>query len=289
MPPPPLPNRNAAKRFQNFARASWISIIIAFVTDILIQAGGQHSNSRPSAAAMAVLFSIFPAVGLLSGITALFGVRRHGRKGILWPAVIGIGIWVTLFALSIPVFLTVRSRAMLNRAVLAPVQHLENAATLQDSSLGFSLDIPAGFQPLPQSNIPAAYRYVYIKSVPHEPNRVLCVKVLGGPLPPGHITPQDLPPGQNASITAFSWRGLSVDGFRVPESQGGFPYLTFNVDIPLRVQAIQIGFGGPAQAEGELRDTANQVLSSLAGETNWSVTDFARKNLPSAVPLAPRQ
>lgn len=30
------------------------------------------------------------AVGLVSGIVALFGVSKHGRKGILVPAIVGI-------------------------------------------------------------------------------------------------------------------------------------------------------------------------------------------------------
>jgi hypothetical protein len=30
------------------------------------------------------------AVGLVSGIVALFGVSKHGKKGILVPAIVGI-------------------------------------------------------------------------------------------------------------------------------------------------------------------------------------------------------
>jgi hypothetical protein len=45
--------------------------------------------------------------------------------------------------------------------------------------------------------------------------------------------------------------------------------VTYKAQIPIRKQAIQIGFGGPAAEEAQIRALAEQVLSTLDGQVNW--------------------
>jgi hypothetical protein len=99
---------------------------------------------------------------------------------------------------------------------------------------------------------------------------VVLVKSLKGTIVPNeHLTSQYLPPGKNLTLTSFSWRGLDVDGVRVPEKIPSGDYVTLNVQIPLKRAAIQIGFGGPAASEASVRALAEQVLSTMDGEVNW--------------------
>jgi hypothetical protein len=78
-----------------------------------------------------------------------------------------------------------------------------------------------------------------------------------------------VPPGKPVSIVTFNWLGLPVDGFRVVDKLGSGEYLSFNVQIPLRKQAIQLGFGGAVSSESELHALVDQLLPTLDGETNW--------------------
>lgn len=53
----------------------------------------------------AVIISILPSLGILSGIISLFGIRRCGSRGILWKAVIGLTVYGLLFLAAVPPFL----------------------------------------------------------------------------------------------------------------------------------------------------------------------------------------
>ena len=54
-------------------------------------------------------------IGLICGIIALFGIRKHGKKGIRTKALCGIIIPLLLSAVAIPNFMAVRAQAIKNR------------------------------------------------------------------------------------------------------------------------------------------------------------------------------
>ncbi len=62
-------------------------------------------QTQMDAIANAVIISIVPVVGIVSGIVSLFGIRRHGSKGILWKSGIGLSIIGLMFLAAIPPFL----------------------------------------------------------------------------------------------------------------------------------------------------------------------------------------
>ena len=64
------------------AKGSWASAVIVFA---LVAFGGR--TGAKAIIELAALLLI--AVGLLLGIVALFGIRKHGTKGILVPALVG--------------------------------------------------------------------------------------------------------------------------------------------------------------------------------------------------------
>jgi hypothetical protein len=257
-------------RYQGIARASWVSIIVALVTSVLLQAAPWHPKTRAAILATGGLYALFPLIGVLSGIIALTRVPRYGRKGILLPAIVGVSIWALLFIIALPAFIIAKNHGLFTPpAVLTAVQHIPNSKPLNDPDLAFSMDIPPDFERMAPSPANATYAHSYIKITPGESNRVILVKSLNGPLPRHRITAADLPPGHQVTITSFSWRGLQLNGYRVLENPDTSPYLTFNIQVPLKAKAVQLSIGGPATAEPEIHETAVHVLNSVAGETNW--------------------
>ncbi len=327
--PPPLLS-SSYNRFRQLARASWMSVVIACGANLLLQAANNNAAAHGSRMIGAALAGLLALVGIASGITALFGIHRHGRKGLLWPAITGVCLWLLLFGLALPtLFRTRRLAAIPNPTSLLPAIHSPTAMRIQDDTIGFSFDLPDGYEPFAPSAKPSEYSHAFFRQVPNEPTRVLLVKPLGGTLAPQRLRPEDLPPGGSVSLTAFNWRGLKVDGVRVVEQigdtgcmsleanrmllvkppsgtlppQGVRPedlppgesisltafkrsglkvnqareveqigdtgYVTFNVQIPLRTQAVQIGFGGATAVESQIRTLAEQIVSTMDGETNW--------------------
>ena len=70
-----------------FTKAAWFSLIVPFLVPVVwfcILA----ATSRIDLPAMISFFVLLSSLAL--GIASLFGVRRHGRKRIVWKAMIGI-------------------------------------------------------------------------------------------------------------------------------------------------------------------------------------------------------
>ena len=84
---------------------SWACPIVVFV---LVAFGGQV-GARVIIELIALLLII---VGLLFGVIALFGISKHGTKGILAPAIVGIIINGLLLFIFVTNFLAARARAM---------------------------------------------------------------------------------------------------------------------------------------------------------------------------------
>ena len=91
--PPP-----AKKSFaQQAARASWMAPICVFVINWALtmsirsgQLDHLHGMGRLLTLALVTLAALLALFGVAMGIVGLAGVRRHGRKGILVPAIVGI-------------------------------------------------------------------------------------------------------------------------------------------------------------------------------------------------------
>jgi hypothetical protein len=80
------PPRNPNPFARQAAKASWISFIFAYGFGAMLR-GLKGTPQHPFFVLTALLFTL---VGVTLGIIALRGIRKHGRKGILMPAVVGI-------------------------------------------------------------------------------------------------------------------------------------------------------------------------------------------------------
>lgn len=257
------------------AQYSWLSIPISIIFNIMMQGGRPLNPTRSDLIAGAILGAIVPVTGVLSGLVALFGIPRYGRKGILWPAITGVVLWVGLTALAIPTFNRIQKRALEARAratAQTPAVRSTGATRVEDAELGFSFDLPEGYIAFPEHAKPAGIKHAFARELPGENARVLLVKPLGGTLPRQKMRPGDLPPdtpARSLSLTPFNWRGIEVEGARMLETQDALKYITFQIQIPLRGQAIQLGVGGALESEAEVREIANEVLASLEGQHSW--------------------
>ncbi len=111
-PPPILPKKKTF--FHRAATFCLCSPFIAIAWNVFIVIPGQNvhtSDAQIDAAANFFLAALFPVLGIVAGIIALFGIRRHGRDGILWKTVIGLSIFAFMGFLAIPNFLKARETA----------------------------------------------------------------------------------------------------------------------------------------------------------------------------------
>ena len=97
------------------AKLSWVCPIIVF----LLLTFGKQAGARAIIELVALLLIV---VGFVSGVVALFGIRTHGRSGILAPAIAGIIINALLLFIFATNFLAARSRAQQQRSdVSSPI------------------------------------------------------------------------------------------------------------------------------------------------------------------------
>jgi hypothetical protein len=98
---------------------------------------------------------------------------------------------------------------------------------------------------------------------------LLLIEKLGGVIGRQRLREQDMPPGYHGDLFVTTWKGFEVDGFEVPESVSGVDVITYNVQFPLKREAIQVRLFGPANREEVLRALLRQILDGLEGESNW--------------------
>lgn len=109
---PPAQPRNS--RYHQAATASVLAPLISIGVTFLLAASRKDLNAetqRTVAVTVATTHAIILLFGLICGIVALCGIRKHGKAGILTKALLGLLIPVLLTALAVPNFLASRSRA----------------------------------------------------------------------------------------------------------------------------------------------------------------------------------
>jgi hypothetical protein len=99
--PMAAPPRNTNPFARQAAKASWISFVLALVFGRMLR-GGEGPPMKTVFLLAAVLFVL---IGFAFAGIALFGIRRHGAKGILIPAVVGIALNGSVLLLAILGFL----------------------------------------------------------------------------------------------------------------------------------------------------------------------------------------
>jgi hypothetical protein len=199
-------------------------------------------------------------VAFILGIVALFGIRKHGRQGILVRAVLGIMIngLIIVFAISlIPMMATARERA---RAVQA-----------ERDIKPFTFAAPAGFTVYPEGrNMFPEALHSYIKGDVdfEQPWIFLVVEDLGGRIGKEDPTPF-LQGRDDVSLLHETWQGHRLPVIEIRETQDGVRLLTYNAQVPVLPKAVQVKVMGLADRKTELQTVLREALDGIAGSTNW--------------------
>jgi hypothetical protein len=85
---------------------------LSWVCPIIVGVLARFGNQLNAPLLVGLVVFTFLIVGLILGVVALFGISKHGKKGILWPALIGIVLNGFLLFIFVTNFIAARDRAM---------------------------------------------------------------------------------------------------------------------------------------------------------------------------------
>jgi hypothetical protein len=219
-------------------------------------------------------------LSVLSGLGALFGSRRHQNWQVIAPASVALAVNAVLLFVAIPAiiapeFLRSRQRSRgiaveVRSGAMVPVTSVAGAIRVSHPTLGFSFDVPAGFEEQELTQSSAKFWKLFARpAAPNELAEVFGVQPLGYKLPRNHLDIRHLPNSSNANLRRVSWRGVEIDTVRVSDAKAGKSYVTYNVQVPLKGEAIQLMLGAPREREAELKTRIETLLASLDGQSDW--------------------
>jgi hypothetical protein len=156
--------------------------------------------------------------------------------------------------------------------------HLNAAETIIDEANGFVLYLPPGFEPNPALADAAPdilHGAILGDPTDEEPDIILFIEKMDGVMDRERLDPAQMPPGFRGRLFITQWQGFEVEAFEVPEQVGEVEFVTYNVQIPLVQNAIQVKLFGPGDQRAKLKVMLKGILAGLQGPSNW---------IPSAVP-----
>jgi hypothetical protein len=165
-------------------------------------------------------------------------------------------------------FMKAMSLFVLATLAAAPVLAGEAVSHQQ---LGLRLSVPDGFGRAPdrvQGKVVFAFQRP--PAGDETVGTFIVVSRLGGVLGREKIDPGELAArSPKTTIESEKWKGFDIEVFRLPQEAGEVKLITFNAQVPLKPEAVQIAVTGAASREEELRGVLRAVLEKLEGQTNW--------------------
>lgn len=235
---------------QQAAKASLFAPLIAIVVNLFTIQIKQDSKS--AALIITTTCSLMIIAGLIFGIIALFGIRKHGKTGILWRSILGLLLNGFLIVSALLVF---QSLSNIKKKLKTPQYSFSPPTSF--------VEYPEGKQ---QPNIVSSL--IKGDSKDDIPDIICFLEDLGG-----RIKQEDLSKyiGNRTDVTLIKmkWKGRTIDVFRIEEQLQGIEFLTFNAQIPLIPRAIQVKLVGLKSMEKELIEDLQSIISGIDGNTNW--------------------
>lgn len=153
---------------------------------------------------------------------------------------------------------------------------------LTDPDLHFSVTIPDGFVRDPA--IMAARRdfaHAYRMRTKDEFGNLIIIERMRGTIGREKLNSSHLPKGAAGRLTTVRWKDFDLQAFEIPETAGDLSIINYNVQVPLKGEAIQLRVAGPGDRKAETLALTKQLLDSLEGESNWLAS------VPSALAESP--
>jgi hypothetical protein len=145
-----------------------------------------------------------------------------------------------------------------------------HAGPVNDPDLKFSLVIPDGF--VRDQQLAAArpdFLYAFRKTEPQDVGVVIIIERMRGTIGRERLNTSKRPAGFAGRVFAVRWRDFDIDAIEVPEEVNGIETVNFNVQVPLKPEAIQIRVVGRRDQKDQLLQLTNNLLASLQGDSNW--------------------
>ena len=242
------PNPPLAKQA---ALASVVAPGIAAVVNVMAISATLDSRAGKLVIGIAGLSLI--VAGLICAVVGLCGIRKHGRKGILGYSIAGLLI-----------------NGFLIVSAFFAFQHMRQIRE-QRMQPCFTVAPPAAFVEFPAGMQQPDMLHSFIKGDPTDqtPDILCFVENLGGTIRKDDDLSDFAASHPNVTILTEHWKGHRIDVFRVQEDLQGAQLVTFNAQIPLLPQAIQVKMIGLMERENELRQDLRAVLAGIDGPSNW--------------------
>jgi hypothetical protein len=153
-----------------------------------------------------------------------------------------------------------------------------------DGEFGFRLTIPDGFVKVPDK-VQGDVLYAFMRPPAGDAKMgtVILVSRLRGVLGREKIAKQMAAKNPQIAVLEERWQEFDIEVFRVPEQVGDLKVVTFNAQVPLKPEAVQIGVFGEATRDNELRDLLQSLLSERDGETNWLTMQEREQRIAAGV------
>ena len=155
-------------------------------------------------------------------------------------------------------------------AMLLAFATATRAEQLSDSKFGFTLEIPDGFQ---KDSAAAGSNpdilYAFRKGVLEKAGAVIIIQRMHGILGRERLDTGLLPAGGKVKIVTVPWQGFDLEAFEVHEQVGPVEVVTYNVQVPLQLEAIEISVAGAHDQSRELLELVSGLLGHLQGKSNW--------------------
>jgi len=146
--------------------------------------------------------------------------------------------------------------------------------TVSNQPLGFRLSVPDGFVQDPtkaQGDI--VFAFMRPAAPGDKANSGIMVSRMRGVIGREKIDPKLMATkAPKVTVVTEKWKDFEIEVTRVPEEFGALKVVTFNAQVPLKPEAIQISVVGETARENELRSALRTVLATLEGQTNWLTT-----------------
>src|SRR5262249_18333569 len=87
----------------------------------------------------------------------------------------------------------------------------------------------------------------------------------------------------NVTLEKIRWQSFDIDLFRGEKIVGKDTNVTFNAQVPLKPDAIQVTVFGTAADDASLRQEMQEIVTSVQGASNWLTTDERVSRLAGGV------
>jgi hypothetical protein len=146
--------------------------------------------------------------------------------------------------------------------------------TVANQALGVRLSVPDGFvQDKTKVAGDVIFAFIRPAAAGEKANSGIIVSRMRGVMGRDKIDPKLLAKAPHVSLVSEKWKTFDLEVMRVPEKIAGLDLVTFNAQVPLKPEAIQLSVAGEASHEAELRTILRTVLATVDGQTNWLTTE----------------